>query len=47
MGEFSVDLSIYGWFPDQLPSEAAEGLDPPIDLVDETGGEGGEEEEGV
>jgi len=24
MGELSVDLSVYGWFPDMLPSEAAE-----------------------
>ncbi|OCL06274.1 DNA binding methylated-DNA--cysteine S-methyltransferase [Glonium stellatum] len=24
MGEYSVDFSIYGWFPDVLPSEVAE-----------------------
>jgi methylated-DNA-protein-cysteine methyltransferase-like protein len=22
MGQYSVDLSVYGWFPDVLPSEA-------------------------
>jgi len=24
MGELSVDLVVYGWFPDMLPSEAAD-----------------------
>ena len=24
MGEFTVDLSQYGWFPDMLPSEAGQ-----------------------
>lgn len=24
MGEYSIDLATYGWFPDVLPSEAAE-----------------------
>jgi methylated-DNA-protein-cysteine methyltransferase related protein len=24
MGEYTVDLSKYGWFPDLLPSEAGE-----------------------
>ncbi|KAG4031976.1 hypothetical protein MFRU_008g03260 [Monilinia fructicola] len=26
-GELCVDLAVYGWFPRQLPSEEAEGLD--------------------
>ena len=48
MGEFSVDLRQYGWFPDVLPSEARE-----IESSDEAGededeesdeGEGEEEE---
>ena len=25
MGELTVDFSVYGWFPDLLPSEEAEG----------------------
>jgi methylated-DNA-protein-cysteine methyltransferase-like protein len=28
MGELKVDFGEYGWFPRQLPSEAAAGLDP-------------------
>jgi methylated-DNA-protein-cysteine methyltransferase-like protein len=28
LGEFVVDFSRYGWFPHQLPSEAAAGLAP-------------------
>jgi len=24
LGEFSIDFSTYGWFPDQLPSEEEE-----------------------
>jgi methylated-DNA-protein-cysteine methyltransferase-like protein len=24
MGEYSIDFATYGWFPDVLPSEAAE-----------------------
>ena len=24
MGEYSIDFSVYGWFPDMLPSEEAE-----------------------
>ena len=24
MGEYLIDLATYGWFPDVLPSEAAE-----------------------
>lgn len=34
MGELTISLSTYGWFPRQLPSEAAAGLDPPIDSDD-------------
>jgi methylated-DNA-protein-cysteine methyltransferase-like protein len=30
-----VDLSEYGWFPRQLPSEAAAGIAPPVDSEDE------------
>ena len=29
MGELTVDLAEYGWFPRQLPSEAAAGFAPP------------------
>ncbi|RFU31853.1 hypothetical protein B7463_g4463, partial [Scytalidium lignicola] len=28
MGEFLVDLAEYGWFPRQLPSDAAAGVEP-------------------
>lgn len=28
LGEFVVDFSKYGWFPNQLPSEAEAGLTP-------------------
>ncbi|CAG8959761.1 hypothetical protein HYFRA_00001668 [Hymenoscyphus fraxineus] len=28
LGEFSIDLAEYGWFPRQLPSEEAAGLEP-------------------
>jgi methylated-DNA-protein-cysteine methyltransferase-like protein len=28
MGELTVDLSEFGWFPRQLPSDAAAGLAP-------------------
>jgi len=38
MGQFTVDLSEYGWFPDMLPSEAelVEASDEEVDeLVDE------------
>ncbi|KAK3386621.1 6-O-methylguanine DNA methyltransferase [Podospora didyma] len=41
LGELSVDLAEYGWFPRQLPSEAAEGLVPDDDDdggTDEDGG---------
>ncbi|CZR53167.1 related to MGMT family protein [Phialocephala subalpina] len=31
LGELSVDLVEYGWFPRQLPSEAAAGIAPPVD----------------
>ena len=31
LGEYLVDLSEYGWFPRQLPSHAAEGLEPFVD----------------
>lgn len=24
LGEYTIDLSTYGWFPDMLPSDAAE-----------------------
>ncbi|KAG9236221.1 6-O-methylguanine DNA methyltransferase [Amylocarpus encephaloides] len=30
LGELTVDFVEYGWFPKQLPSEEAAGLDPPI-----------------
>jgi methylated-DNA-protein-cysteine methyltransferase related protein len=30
-----VDFAEYGWFPRQLPSHAAEGLDPFIDSDEE------------
>jgi len=39
MGELSVDLAVYGWFPRQLERDAAEGLEPYIDS------DGNEEEE--
>ncbi|PQE23559.1 MGMT family protein [Rutstroemia sp. NJR-2017a BVV2] len=35
LGELFIDLGEYGWFPRQLPSEAAAGLDPPVDSEDE------------
>ena len=35
LGELSVDLAEYGWFPRQLPSEAAAGIAPPDDSDDE------------
>jgi methylated-DNA-protein-cysteine methyltransferase-like protein len=35
MGEFMIDFSEYGWFPRQLPSEEAAGLDPHIFTDDE------------
>jgi len=35
MGELIVDLAEYGWFPRQLPSDAAAGLDPFIESDDE------------
>ena len=28
LGEFVVDLTEYGWFPHQLPSDTAAGLEP-------------------
>lgn len=31
MGELKIDLAVFGWFPRQLPSEAAAGLSPPDD----------------
>jgi methylated-DNA-protein-cysteine methyltransferase-like protein len=34
LGELIVDLNEYGWFPRQLPSEAAAGLEPHIDDED-------------
>jgi len=36
IGEFKIDFGEYGWFPRQLPSEAAEGLDPPYDSDSDT-----------
>ncbi len=36
MGELSVDFGTYGWFPEELPSEAGEGNES----------EGGSEDEG-
>ncbi|RDL39100.1 uncharacterized protein BP5553_03440 [Venustampulla echinocandica] len=35
LGELMIDMVEYGWFPRQLPSEEAEGLDPPVFLDDE------------
>ena len=35
LGEYLVDFAVYGWFPSQLPSHAAEGLDPFIDSDEE------------
>ncbi|PQE19135.1 MGMT family protein [Rutstroemia sp. NJR-2017a BBW] len=35
LGELFIDLGEYGWFPRQLPSEAAAGLDPPVDSEEE------------
>jgi len=35
MGELMIDFKEYGWFPRQLPSEEAEGLDPHIMSEDE------------
>jgi methylated-DNA-protein-cysteine methyltransferase-like protein len=35
MGELIVDFAEYGWFPRQLPSDEAAGLDPHIDSEDE------------
>ncbi|KAH8811879.1 6-O-methylguanine DNA methyltransferase [Xylogone sp. PMI_703] len=35
LGEFLIDLAEYGWFPRQLPSDAAAGLEPYDDLDDE------------
>lgn len=34
MGELQVDFGEYGWFPRQLPSEAAAGLSVPSDDED-------------
>ncbi|KAJ8062308.1 hypothetical protein OCU04_008855 [Sclerotinia nivalis] len=31
LGELTISLTTYGWFPRQLPSEEAAGLDVPID----------------
>ncbi|KAI9055899.1 hypothetical protein LZ554_000837 [Drepanopeziza brunnea f. sp. 'monogermtubi'] len=42
MGELSVDLAMYGWFPRQLPSEAAAGMVPHGDS-EEDEGEGGQD----
>ncbi|PBP21980.1 DNA binding methylated-DNA--cysteine S-methyltransferase [Diplocarpon rosae] len=39
LGELSVDLEEYGWFPRQLPSEVAAG----IALVDDSEPEGGDD----
>jgi len=36
LGELMVDLGEYGWFPRQLPSDAAAGLDPFDDSGDES-----------
>jgi methylated-DNA-protein-cysteine methyltransferase-like protein len=35
LGELLVDFQEYGWFPRQLPSEAAAGLTPFIDSDEE------------
>ncbi|KAJ5054205.1 uncharacterized protein L3040_000486 [Drepanopeziza brunnea f. sp. 'multigermtubi'] len=42
MGELSVDLAVYGWFPRQLPSEAAAGMVPHGDS-EEDEDEGGQD----
>jgi len=34
LGEFKIDFGEFGWFPRQLPSEAAAGLPPPDDDSD-------------
>ncbi|CAL3972871.1 unnamed protein product [Diplocarpon coronariae] len=39
LGELSVDLGAYGWFPRQLPSEAAAGIAP---IDDSESGDGDE-----
>ncbi|KAE8452873.1 hypothetical protein EG329_013145 [Mollisiaceae sp. DMI_Dod_QoI] len=31
LGEYTVSLAEYGWFPRQLPSEEAAGIPPPVD----------------
>jgi methylated-DNA-protein-cysteine methyltransferase-like protein len=35
MGEFIIDFSEFGWFPKQLPSEEAAGLEPHVFTDDE------------
>jgi methylated-DNA-protein-cysteine methyltransferase-like protein len=35
MGEYSIDFSVYGWFPDFLPSEEAEFIDDDSEEADE------------
>lgn len=35
LGEYLVDFKEYGWFPRQLPSERAAGLEPHIDSDDD------------
>ncbi|KAF2204995.1 DNA binding methylated-DNA--cysteine S-methyltransferase [Delitschia confertaspora ATCC 74209] len=43
MGEFTLDFSVYGWFPDVLPSEA--GVESSNDEEEEASEEEGEEED--
>ncbi|KAF8863625.1 DNA binding methylated-DNA--cysteine S-methyltransferase [Acephala macrosclerotiorum] len=35
LGELTVDLGEYGWFPRQLPSEVVAGIAPPADSDEE------------
>jgi methylated-DNA-protein-cysteine methyltransferase-like protein len=45
MGELTVDLGLYGWFPNVLPSEAAEDEDEDEDARDGEDGDAGADEE--
>lgn len=43
MGQYTVDMSKYGWFPDQLPSEADQ-VESSDNDENETGDEAAEDE---
>ena len=45
MGELTVDFTLFGWFPSQLPSEEAAGL-VPFDDGDESDEEEEDDENG-